>query len=475
MSETTVITEVAASPAVTSLPGESRWTIARREVRETMALGLPLVGAQVAQILLSTTDTIMAGQISPHDVAYVALGGSIWFPLSLFGLGVLFAVSPTVAQLYGAERYPEIGPKVHQALWLAFMIAGLTFIGVQFCEPLLWWNKVQPELIPGAIAYLNAICWGLPALYGQVALRGMSEGVSRPRPLLVISLLSFPLNVLGNWVFINGHFGMPRMGGVGCGVASAIVLWTNFAMMVGWVNYYEGYRPFHLFHRWEWPHAGEIRGLFRLGIPIGIGLFMECTLFAAGALLLGQFGEQVVAAHQSALNMASVTFMIPLGVSMAASARVGQAVGRRDPVGVRRAGFTGIVLSAGIMVVSGILLATFPGAIAAVYTRDAEVARLMARLLVFAAIFQVFDGLQVSSNSCLRGLKDTAVPAAITVVAYWGIGFPLAWWLAIHRGLQADGIWYAFMAALFAAATLLTYRFHLKSRVPRGSDSLQKP
>lgn len=466
MSETTVIIQPASSDSNPSPGKESPWHLARHEIREILILGLPLVGAQLAQILLSTTDTVMAGQVSPQDLAYVALGGSVWYPLSLSGLGVLLAVSPTVSQLYGAERFEEIGHRVHQGLWLALFFSMLTLVGVQFCEPVLQWNNVKPELIPGAIAYLKAISWGLPALFGQVTLRGMSEGVSRPRPLLVISLLSFPLNVLGNWIFINGHFGVPKMGGVGCGVASAIVLWVNFAMMVAWVRWYDGYRPYNLFHHWEWPHLGQMGTLFRLGFPIGVGLFMECTLFAAGALLLGRFGETVVAAHQAALNMSSVTFMIPLGISMAASIRVGQAVGRRDPAGVRRAGFTGILLSAGIMVVSGVCLATFPSAIAAVYTQDAHVKALMARLLVFAAVFQVFDGLQVSSNSCLRGLKDTAVPAAITVVVYWGIGFPLAWWLAIHRGLQADGIWYAFIAALIAAATLLTFRFHLKSRLP---------
>lgn len=443
---------------------EPFWTIARREIRETMILGLPLVAAQLVQILLATTDTIMAGQVSPHDLAYVALGGSLWYPMSLFGLGTLLVVNPTVSQLYGAGDHAKIGSKVHQGLWLAMILGAFTLCGVQFAEPVLRWNHVEPSLIPGAIAFLKSICWGLPALFGQVALRGLSEGVSRTRPLLVIALLAFPLNIFGNWVFINGHFGLPKLGGVGCGVATAIVLWVDFALMLAWVRWYDGYSPYRVLRQWEWPHWSEIRALFRLGIPIGVALFMECTLFAAGPLLLGQFGENVVAAHQSALNVASVTFMIPLGFSTATSIRVGQAVGRRDAVGVRRAGFTGILLCAAIMVVNGALLATIPGPLASLYTREPEVAGLMAQLLFLAAIFQVFDGVQVSSNACLRGLKDTAVPAAITVVAYWAIGIPLAYWLAIHRGQQAVGVWVAFIAALGVAAALLALRFDRKSR-----------
>jgi len=463
MTDTATPSEIRRSERPVAAP-EPFWTIARREVRATMILGLPLVGAQLAQILLSTTDTIMAGQVSPHDLAYVALGGSLWYPMSLFGLGTLLSVSPTVSQLYGAGQFEKIGSKVHQGLWLAMILGAITLCGVQFCEPILRWNNVEPSLIPGAIAFLKSICWGLPALYGQVALRGLSEGVSRTRPLLVIALLAFPMNIFGNWVFINGHFGMPRLGGVGCGVATAIVLWVDFALMLTWVRWYEGYRPYQVLRRWEWPHARELRSLFWLGIPIGVSLFMECTLFASGPLLLGQFGEKVVAAHQSALNVASVTFMVALGFSTATSIRVGQAVGRRDAAGVRRAGFTGILLCAGVMVLNGTLLATCPGPLASLYTRDPDVAGLMARLLVLAAIFQVFDGVQVSSSACLRGLKDTAVPAVITVVAYWAVGIPLAYWLAIARGRQAEGVWMAFIAALGVAAGLLAFRFDRKSR-----------
>jgi MATE family multidrug resistance protein len=448
-------------PSVQRAAGASVW---KREVRETLILGLPLAGSQLAQILLSTTDTVMAGHYDKADLAAVALGGSIYFPLSLFGMGVLLAVSPTVSQLYGAERHTEIGRTTHQGLWIAAFMGVMTLIAAYFVEPLLGLMKVQESLVRPTMGYITAISWGLPALFGQVALRGMSAGVSRPRPMLVISLLSFPMNVLFNWVFMYGKFGMPQLGGVGCGVASAIVLWLNFLMMAGWVRYYTGYRAYHVFERWDWPDWKEIRSLFHVGAPIAVGMFMECSLFAAGALLLGRFSDTVVAAHQAALNMASVTFMIPLGLSQASSIRVGQAVGRKDYPEVRRAGFVGIGMSAAIMVVSGTCLALFPRAISALYTNNPEVISLMARLLFYAAIFQVFDGLQVSSISVLRGLKDTAVPAGITVVAYWALGLPLAWYLGVFRGHQADGVWMGFILALVVAATLLTLRFEHSSR-----------
>ena len=440
------------------------WSVWKTEVRETLILGGPVVGTQLAQILLSATDTVMAGRLGAADLASVALGGGVFYPLCLYGMGVLMSVSPTVSQLYGAGRHDEIGRQLHQGLWVALVLGVFTAGAAQFCEPIFHALDVNADLIPGAMGYLTAIAWGLPAMYCQIALRGMSDGVSRTRPMFFISLLSFPMNVFGNWVFMYGHFGMPRLGGVGCGVASAIVLWLNFFMMASWVYFSGGYRPYRVFERFEWPRWADIRKLLALGTPIGVGLFMECTLFAAGALLLGRFGDTVVAAHQAALNVASVTFMIPLGISTAASIRVGQAVGRRDPAAVRRAGFTGIGLAAFIMLGCATLLALAPGAIARLYSSDPAVLTLMSRLLLYAAVFQLFDGFQVASNACLRGLKDTSVPALITVVVYWVIGVPVAYCLAIGRGQQADGIWSGFIVALFLAAVLLTIRFDRISR-----------
>lgn len=440
------------------------WSAWKTEIRETLILGAPVVGTQLAQILLNATDTVMAGRLGASDLASVALGGGVFYPLCLYGMGVLMSVSPTVSQLFGAGRHDEIGRQLHQGLWVALVLGFLTIGASRFCEPIFHALDVNADLIPGAMGYLTAIAWGLPAMYCQIALRGMSDGVSRTRPMFVISLLSFPMNVFGNWVFMYGQFGMPRLGGVGCGVASAIVLWLNFAMMAGWVYFSSGYRPYRVFERFEWPRWGEIRKLLALGTPIGVGLFMECTLFAAGALLLGRFGDTVVAAHQAALNVASVTFMIPLGLSTAASIRVGQAVGRQDAAAVRRAGFTGIGLAACIMLGCAVLLATAPGAIARLYSNDPAVLSLMSRLLLYAAVFQLFDGFQVASNASLRGLKDTSIPALITVVVYWVVGVPVAYWLAIVREQQADGVWTGFIVALFLAAVFLTIRFDRISR-----------
>lgn len=440
------------------------WSAWRREAREILILGAPVVGTQLAQIFLSATDTVMSGRLGASELASVALGGGLYYPLCLYGMGVLMSVSPTVSQLYGAGRHTEIGPQLHQGLWVALFLGMVTLCLAQFCGPVFHLLGVNSDLIPGAVGYLQAISWGLPALYGNIALRGMSDGVSRTRPMLLISLISLPLDIFGNWVFLYGKFGMPKLGGVGCGVSSAMVLWINFTLMASWVAFSRGYRPYHVFERFEPPRWGDIRKLLAIGTPIGIGLFMECTLFAMGALLLGRFGETVVAAHQAALNVASVTFMIPLGISTAASIRVGQAVGRGDPAGVRLAGFTGIGLAALIMLGCATLLATVPGAIAGLYSNDPAVLSLMSRLLLYAAVFQLFDGFQVASNASLRGFKDTSVPALITVVVYWVIGVPVAYWLAIVRGQQADGIWTGFIVALLLAAVLLTVRFDRISR-----------
>jgi MATE family multidrug resistance protein len=242
-------------------------------------------------------------------------------------------------------------------------------------------------------------------------------------------------------------------------MATAIVLWLQLAAFATYIGTRRHYRPFAPFARFDWPHPHTIFALLRLGVPMGVALLMEAGLFVAAALLIGSLGTTMVASHQVAINVASVAFMLPLGVAMATTVRVGRAAGAGDSEGVRYAGFVGIGASLLTQTLSCAVMALFPNAIAALYTDDPGVATLAAQLLVLAAIFQFSDGIQVTANGALRGLKDTTVPMIITVLAYWGIGMPLAYWLGFGLEMGARGIWIGLIAGLTGAALLLFARF----------------
>lgn len=431
----------------------------RREARALLALGGPIIAAQLAQVAMGFVDTVMAGHLSPRDLAAVAVGHSLWMTLFVFGLGVLHAVSPTVSHAYGAGRINEIGGHVRQGLWLSQIVALWTFVAVRCCSPILSWLEIDPEIVPTAVGFLSAVSCGAPAICAISVLRGFSEAVSRTRPVMLISLIGLAANVAGNSIFMHGRLGMPRLGAVGCGVASALVMWIMLLSLVIWILVDRYYRRFAPFGRWEWPRWQELRKLLVLGSPIGVCLFMEGSMFTTVSLLMGRMGAATVAGHQIAINVASVTFMVPLGIAMAATVRVGHAMGRGQARDARRSGLVGAGLAVGFMSLCALVMATCPHLIAAIYTNDEHVHSVAASLLIMAAIFQIFDGLQVASAAALRGLKDTALPMAITVLAYWGVGLPLGVTLGIVQDRGAQALWVGLIAGLVAAAVLLITRF----------------
>jgi MATE family multidrug resistance protein len=375
-------------------------------------------------------------------------------------MGLLMSVSPSVAQLYGAGRHAEIGPCVRQGFWLALAasLGGmLAFLGA---EPLFRWLRIVPEVMPTALAFLRAISWGLPAVCAFQVLRSFSEGVSRTRPIMYMSVFSLVGCVIGNYLLMYGKFGLPRLGAVGCGVASAIVLWLVAVLMGLYVHFTPEMRKYGIFSQFDWPDLTLIARLLKVGLPIGVSLFMEVSLFGTVALLMGSLGASVVGGHQIAINFASVMFMVPLGVAMAVTVRVGHAIGRGDPLAARFSGRVGVLLAAAFMTCSAIMLFTVPGVIAGIYTSDEEVKKMATTLLTMAGIFQIFDGLQVAGAGALRGLKDTRIPMLITAFAYWGIGMPLGYALGILWGGGPRGLWIGFICGLAVAALLLNRRFH---------------
>ncbi|HMM67050.1 MAG TPA: MATE family efflux transporter [Dokdonella sp.] len=430
------------------------------ELVATVRLALPLVLGQLSTIGMNLIDTVLAGHLDAHTLGAVALGSNVWVLALIIIIGMMMALQPSIAQLRGAGREQDIGPLFRQGLWLAVPMGVLLGLATAFVAPLLFNGiGVDASLVDDASAFLRAIAWGAPALAVFFVLRGLSEGMGLTRPTMYFSLLGLTLLGPIGYVLMYGALGVPRMGAMGCGFATAIVLWVQCLVFALYLARRRRYRNLDLLARFDRPDLRTIGELVHIGGPIAITLLMEAGLFVAVALAIGKLGTDIIASHQIAINIASVAFMVPLGIAMATTVRVGHARGRDDALGVRQAGAVGLALTLCMQVISATVLFTVPQRIASMYTSDAAVVALAAQLLTLAAIFQLSDGVQAASNGALRGLKDTRVPMLITGFAYWGVGMPVGWWLAFPSGLGARGMWMGLIAGLSVAAVLLTMRF----------------
>jgi MATE family multidrug resistance protein len=437
------------------------------ELKALLFLSAPLIAAQISQSAMGFVDTVMAGRVSSLDLAAVAMGSSIWYPAFLFMLGILMAVTPTVAQLAGAGKKAEIGAQVRQALLLGLVLSLGVLLLLRNAAPLLELMDVAPQARPMTLAYLDGVSWGLPAIAVFFTLRHFSEGLSCTKPSMVVGLIGLCFNVLANYVLIYGKLGLPALGGPGCGWATALTMWLMCLCMLATVWRGAVYRSAGLFSRWPAPRRRELVQLLKLGLPIGCSLFVESSIFALIALLIGSLGADMVAAHQICLSFSSLVFMVPMSIASAISVRVGRAIGAGDFRLARLAGYSGIGLTALIAIVSASLTLVFPAAIVSIYTRNPQVAAMATALLFLAALFQFSDAVQVSTAGALRGYKDTRVPMAMLVVAYWVIGLPLGYSLGLTSlgpgPMGAAGFWIGLIAGLTAAAILLSLRLRAVS------------
>ncbi len=436
----------------------------RAEVRRIGRLAVPLVVGQLSQVGMAFTDTVIAGRLGAIDLAAVAIGSTLWIPVYLACVGVMMSVSPSVAHLAGAGRQRAIGPLYRQSLWISGALAVLGFLLTSRVGAVMAWTGVDPVVVPITEDYLDAIAWGMPGVCFYLGLRFVSEGIGHTRPVMYIQLFALVANVPGNYVLMYGALGNPPMGAVGAGWSSALVLTLTAAAMLAYVSHRTRYRPYQLFARPGRPHPAQLLALLQLGLPIALVTVLEVGLFAAVGLLMGSLGAQAIAAHQIAINYAALMFMIPLGISMATTVRVGQASGAGYALAARRAGLVGMAMATAAMVVSALVMLALPDLIVSMYTTDQTVAELAKSLLFMAALFQVSDGLQVGALGALRGLKDTRVPAVVTFVAYWLVGLPLAWSLGIAQALGPRGLWVGLVAGLSIAAIMLSLRFWRISR-----------
>jgi MATE family multidrug resistance protein len=434
----------------------------KTEARMLLVLAAPIVTAQLAQQALSFVDTVMAGRVSATDLAGVAVGGSIWGPIFLLLYGVLLALTPMVAQLHGAGKTDETGPLARRGIVVALPLALIAILLLRNAGLVFSRMQVDPQIAAISIDYLKALSWGVPAVAFFFLLRNLSEGLGLVRPSMVIGLASIPVNVAGNYVFIYGKLGMPAMGGVGCGWASAISLWFMCGCMLLTIWRIRRYSMTHFFDLAKRHGTEGATQLIRLGLPIGLSLLVEASIFALIALFLAPLGALTVASHQITLNYSSLIFMIPLSISSAITIRVGHAIGKQRFDRARLVSITGLTLNSSIALVTALLTLIFAENIAEVYTHDPQVVAIAIGLLYLNAFYQFSDAFQVGAAAALRGYKDSRVPLLMIVFAYWVIGLPLGYSLALTdfwgTPLGAKGFWISLIVGLSIAAVLLGAR-----------------
>jgi MATE family multidrug resistance protein len=430
------------------------------EFSHLLRLGLPLMGAQLAQMAMGVVDTVMAGRLSAADLAGVALGGSVLWPVMLLLMGVLQAVTPTVSQFNGARSYGEVGEVIRQALWMAMFAAAIVCLIVTNARPFYELMDVDPAAVAVSVPYLKATAWGVPGLMGYFVLRFLAEGMGFTRPGLYIAIGALLVKVPLNFIFMHGYLGAPALGGVGCGVATAIVMWFELLFILTVVV-----RPrfsnvaWHT--RFSWPKLHRILPLLKIGAPIGATIFLEMGMFSLTTILLGRLGADIVASHTIAANLGGITYMLPLALGMAATIRVGFNIGARELSLARKTSGVAMKASLGVAIVAGILIVILREWIASLYSNDPDVIALASSLMIFVAIYQIFDDTQATALGVLRGYKDTQAPMWITLFGYWIIGLPVGYTLGF--GLLSDamgiyGFWIGLLAGLAVVSGLINLR-----------------
>ena len=441
---------------------DKRLSPLRREARSQLLLALPILGGQLAQTANGFVDTVMAGRVSPVDLAAVAVGASIWVPVYLFMTGVLMSATPILSRKLGAQAYHRINPIAQQGLWLALGLGLLAALLLRSMAPVLEWMEVDATLQPKVAGYLSALSWGMPGAAIFLTLRSYTEAMSHTRPVLWISVIGLLINIPSNYMLIYGKLGLPALGGVGCGWATSLVFWCMALMMGGYIQRHPVYAlaRFHL--KQTHLEAKTAWYIFLLGLPVGLSIFFEVSIFAMIALLISSLGPTVVAGHQVALNFTGLLFMIPLSLAIATTVRVGRGRGQGDIAAVRLAVKSAMLMTVVIGVVAGSLLFILRHQVPWLYSNDSEVRAIASSLLLFAALYQLSDAWQVTVSGALRGFEDTTVPMFITLLAYWGIGLPVGYTLALTDlllpAMGPEGFWIGLLSGLTAAALMLSMR-----------------
>ncbi|MCP8883609.1 MATE family efflux transporter [Devosia sp. XJ19-1] len=459
-----VASAMPAPPAPPSLRG---WGA---EFRSTFALAWPLVIAQIAQNALQATDVIMMGWLGPEALAAGTLASSFIMPLFLFGVGVVGAVAPLTAQARGARDIKAIRRVVRQGFWAAILLTLLLAPIILQIRTVYGWLGQDAVLVARAEEYVQLAVLMLAPAMGVIVLRSLLSTFDSTRVILVITVGGVIVNAVANYLLMFGHFGLPRLELRGAAIATVLTNLFMLAVMLAYVLRHRRFKRFNILIRFWKPDWPRFREIFRIGTPIGLTVLAEVGLFAAAAILMGRLGTDELAAHAVALQCASLAFMVPLGLGIAATVRVGIAYGRRDAEGIRKAGWTNFVLGMAFMSISALSFVLFGPAIVSVFLdpklpENQSALVLAATYLAIAGLFQLVDGAQVWAAHSLRGLSDTKVPMIMAIFGYWCVGLPVAWLMGFVLNLRGVGIWLGLAAGLAFVAVLLVGRFAMRERL----------
>ncbi|MER8405379.1 MATE family efflux transporter [Mesorhizobium sp. M1307] len=448
---------------------ENLW---RREIRAMLALAWPMVLTNLGQTAMTATDVMMMGRLGADTLASGALGANLYFMPLIFGLGLMLATSPMMATELGRRRHSvrDLRRTVRQGLWLAILICIPIWALLWHGESVLLAMGQEPALAHQAGIYLRWLEWAVLPFFGYIVLRSFISALERPGWALIIVFVAVACNAFFNWLFMFGNLGIQSMGIAGSGLAttlSSTLMFAGMAAVVMLEKKFRRYRLFGRFWRADWP---RFKGLLRLGLPIAGLLAFEVTIFNAAAFLMGLIDAASLAAHAIAIQIASITFMVPLGLNQAVTVRVGLAHGAGNPEGVSRAGWTAYVVGVSFMALMGLVMILWPHLLIGAFIdlgnpANAEVVALAVSFLAFAALFQVFDGAQAVASGMLRGLHDTKVPMIYAAIGYWGVGLPLGVLLAFRFSFNGVGIWIGLSSGLAVVAALLLVRWLRRDRI----------
>lgn len=436
----------------------------RQHLRKTAALALPVAIGQLGHVMLGVTDSLMVGHLGPVPLAAASLGNSVFVLILVLAIGLASAITPLTAIARGENNHEEAGIVLRQGLLLNTLFSILLITSAFVLSNILPLLDQPQDVVAQAIPYLRIMGFSFFPMMVFISFRNFIEGLSFTRPAMVIILLANLVNVAGNWVFIYGNFGMPALGLIGAGYSSLCVEVFAAAAIVIYAfrsQRFTRYQPLLEYRSFNIPMQ---KRLLRIGVPSGVQYFFEVGSFSFSAVMIGWLGAKALAAHQIAISLASISFMMTLGISHAATIRVGHAMGKKDRRLLRQTGFSAIILAIVLMSTAALTFIVFRDFLPTLYIDDTEVIPLASTLLILAAMFQLSDGLQVVGHGLLRGMTDVTVPMFVAIVAYWIVGLPLGYFFGFVVDLGAPGVWIGFVAGLSTAAGAFLFRFHRQSK-----------
>jgi MATE family multidrug resistance protein len=440
------------------IPGE--W---KKELGALVALAVPVVLSELGWMAQGVVDTIMVGRLGPAAIGAVALGNAVCYTPSLFGIGLLLGLDTLVAQAYGRKDYDGCHRWLAQGMYLAMLVTPLVMVVVWLASFGYARFGIGAEVAVPAASYLRIMNWGTLPLLVYGGSRRYLQGVGQVRVVTATFVGANLLNWLGNWVLIYGKWGAPRMGVDGSALSTVVSRIFMALALLGFAWRYERQRGHPLFQHWAGPNLNKIKQLVRLGAPAAGQIVLEVGAWNGATLAAGWLTPVALATHQIALNYASMTYMVPLGVSAAAAVSVGHAVGAGDAARARRAGWLALGLGTGFMLLAAVVFLVAPRPLIALYTSDARVMAVGPGLLLLAAAFQIFDGIQTVSTGALRGLGETRVPMLANLVGYWVMGLPLGLTLCFFFKWGIYGLWIGLTLALVVIAFTLLLRWNRDS------------